>query len=77
MYSLILLTFSGMIPLCCFKSQKAQAVICISAGIGGLVTALVWFWQYSEYNFYASTGGYQDVVSTIATIFLLLGSLTF
>jgi hypothetical protein len=41
---------SGLIPLCCFKSKKAQAVICIGAGIGGLVTALCWFGLYSSYN---------------------------
>jgi hypothetical protein len=53
-----------MTPLCCYKSQKAQSFICIGAGIGGLVTALVWFWQYSAWNTAASAVDTIEVTST-------------
>jgi hypothetical protein len=75
-----------MIPLCCYKSQKAQAVICIGAGLGGLVTALVWFYNYSVYStaadsyYYSSYyyvdsyGNFYDPYATMATVFLVIGN---
>jgi hypothetical protein len=44
-----------MIPLCCFKSKKAQAVVCLGAALGGFFTALSCFGLYVQYTGYADS----------------------
>jgi hypothetical protein len=52
-----LILFSGIIPLRYFKSSKAQAVICLGSGAGGLAGAAVWFYNWSTWNALSSSSG--------------------
>ncbi|KAL3897962.1 MAG: hypothetical protein SGCHY_003060 [Lobulomycetales sp.] len=54
------LVAAGISPLCCFSSKKGRAVVCLGAGVGGIVCAIVYF---GVYGYFSSVTGVVDAVA--------------